>query len=580
MTDHTNTGIDKKHSFKHTLEHVTQRRKAPVSGLIFLIILYIIATVVVSVVAKSETILHIASFQIPIPLFAGVFSSLANICLILLVIFYRKGGFFISLALLMLQFPAIFSQFIHGSVSALPGMFSNLFTITALIMLHINNQRADRNQDRIRNQAITDRLTELPNRFACSELIATLIKREEPFAMVSIDLDSFKSVNDTMGFDAGNSVLIEIASRWKQLAESGQTGTLDFVTRLGGDEFALVIRNYHSNEEIQQTIRQYETALGNKVTIESCDLYINASFGYAVFPADAKTIDNVFSYSALAMNEVKRLNSSNRILHFTTDLLKAERTLEIERKLRKALENDTIFFNLQPQFDLEHKLRGFEVLARMKDESGSMISPGEFIPVAEKVGLVDKVDGAVFRKSAQFFGNLIKQTGTDITLSINISVRHLMKNDFLEEVRNTLLNTGVPAEQLEIEITESIMIDSVEKAFEVINEIKKMGVQIAIDDFGTGYSSLSYLNKFPANLLKIDKSFIDKMNSSDSSKQYVAAIISIGHIMGFDVISEGVEEPDQLETLRIIGCDFIQGFIWGRPLPQDEAEMLVRQSVS
>ena len=217
---------------------------------------------------------------------------------------------------------------------------------------------------------------------------------------------------------------------------------------------------------------------------------------------------------------------------------------------------------------MNHVLRGFEALARMKDKEGHFISPAEFIPVAEKVGLIDKVDSAVFRKSTAFFGSLLKKSGADLILSINVSVRHLMKNDFLEEIKELLYSSGIPAEKLEIEITESIMIDSAEKALKCINEIRQM-------DFGTGYSSLSYLNSFPANLLKIDKSFIDKMNTSESSKQYVAAIISIGHIMGFDVISEGIEEQEQLETLRSIGCDFIQGFLWGRPLMQEDAKKLV-----
>jgi EAL domain-containing protein (putative c-di-GMP-specific phosphodiesterase class I) len=215
----------------------------------------------------------------------------------------------------------------------------------------------------------------------------------------------------------------------------------------------------------------------------------------------------------------------------------------------------------------------------MDDDDGNAINPGEFIPVAEKVGLIDKVDLSVFRNSAHFFGKLLRRTGADITLSVNISVRHLMKKGFLEEVENIIEKSGIPAEQLEIEITESVMIDSADKALKCINQLKNMGIKIAIDDFGTGYSSLSYLTKFPANLLKIDKSFIDKMNSSDSSKQYVAAIISIGHIMNFDVISEGVEEPEQLEALRGIGCDYIQGFVWGAPLTDVMAEELVVNSV-
>ena len=421
----------------------------------------------------------------------------------------------------------------------------------------------------------TDTLTGIPNRIAGMELIENLVKQDESFTVVSIDINGFKSINNTMGFETGNKVLKEIAARWKTIVDAKLSGTQDYIARIGGDEFALIIRDYRSDDEIIKTIKQYESVLGSRLTIDGCDFYISASFGYAVFPDDAKTSDNLCSYANASMCEVKRLNSSNHIMRFTKDMLKVERTLEIERKLRTALEEDTVYYNLQPQFDLSHKLRGFEALARMKDSEGNNIYPNEFIPVAEKVGLVDKVDGTVFRKSAIFIGELIRRTGADITLSVNVSVRHLMKNDFLDEVDEVMKISGLPKENLEIAITESIMIDSADKALKCIEKLHEMGIKIAIDDFGTGYSSLSYLNKFPANLLKIDKSFIDKMNISDSSKQYVAAIISIGHIMGFDVISEGVEEQEQLETLREIGCDFIQGYIWGRPLPKEDAEKLV-----
>lgn len=429
--------------------------------------------------------------------------------------------------------------------------------------------------EHLRHISYTDQLTGLPNRAAFTELLSGLIKENEPFSVVSVDINGFKSINDTMGFDAGNKVLTEIADRWKAIADSRIAGTLDYIARLGGDEYALVIRDHRSEDEIINTIKQYEAALSSRLTVDNCDLYIQASFGYSVFPDDAKTTDGICTCANASMREVKRINSSNHILRFTPDLLKVERTLEIERKLMTALENDTISYHLQPQYDLSHKLRGFEALARMKDDKGNNISPGEFIPVAEKVGLVDKVDITVLRKSAEFVGKLIRETGADLILCANISVRHLMKNDCMDEIKEILRTSGLPSEHLEIEITESIMIDSAEKALRCIEEMHKMGIKIAIDDFGTGYSSLSYLVNFPADILKIDKSFIDKMNTSDSSKQYVAAIISIGHIMGFEVVTEGVEEEEQLETLRDIGCDYIQGYIWGRPMPADEAEKLV-----
>lgn len=558
-----------------TLNSLSPRNNAPVSGYIVLLVLYIITTIIVTVSARSDAVINIDDSSLPVNTFTGVFSALSNICIIFMVVYYGKRGFRTAFIALLIQIPMILMGIIRrNNLLSLPGLFTDIFTLIAVIALYVNSVKMDKYQEELRNQATTDILTGLPNRFACSALISELIKHGEKFTIVSIDVNNFKSINDTMGFNAGNKVLKEMSSRWKEIADSGLSGTLDFIIRIAGDEFALIIRNYHSEEDVRKTVMQYEETLTKVMTVDDCDLYITASFGYASYPEDGDNIDILFKSSNAAMGEVKRQNSSNHIMRFSSDLIKVGRSLEIEHKLRKALEDDTIYFNLQPQFDLEHNLRGFEALARMKDSDGNNISPGEFIPIAEKVGLVDKVDGAVFRKAAQFFGELIRKADSDITLSVNVSVRHLMKNDFLDEVRDIIRTSGVPASQLEIEITESIMIDSAEKALECIKEIKNMGIKIAIDDFGTGYSSLSYLNNFPANLLKIDKSFIDKMNASDSSKQYVAAIISIGHIMNFDVISEGVEDQEQLETLRSIGCDYIQGYIWGRPLPPEEAEAI------
>ncbi len=433
---------------------------------------------------------------------------------------------------------------------------------------------------RLQHMSYTETLTGLPNRFASRERISKLIENGETFTAVAIDLNNFKSINDTLGFDAGNQVLVEIAKRWDALSEGAPEQSDCFLSRTSGDEFVLLIRNYKNQEDLLNTIDKYVNALRENLTVDGCDLHVSASFGYAEYPTDADSADSLLSRANAAMKEIKKANSSQHVLRFTPDILRDEHILEIENMIRTAIENDTIFFNLQPQYDMDHKLRGFEALARMRDAAGNVISPGEFIPVAEKVGLIDRVDGIVFKKAGRFFGELLKKTGADLTLSINASVRHLMKNDFLSEIRELILTSDIPASKLEIEITESIMIDSAEKALRCIDEIKSMGIQIAIDDFGTGYSSLSYLNRFPANLLKIDKSFIDKMDSSESSRQYVASIISIGHILGFDVISEGVEDPEQLKTLKEIGCDFIQGFIWGHPMSAEDSEKLVTEEMN
>ncbi len=568
-------------AIESAFESIMSRKSSPVYVYILLLLLYMVCMVSVSTSSHNAGTINFCGYPIEISSFRGVFSALSNICVILMTVFCGKVGYFTALFVELIQFPMILiSVSRQKDLNGLPGLFGGILAILAVTLIYVNDKKLKKANSKLNDQLITDNLTGLPNRFACSALIKDMINKEQPFAFVWINLDHFKSVNDSVGFDVGNDILREIASRWKNVSRSGISGTKDIMTRIGGDEFGLIICGHRNDDDIVNTIRHYETALHNRLTVDGCDFYINASFGYVGFPADGKTSDEIGSYSNAAMQEVKRTNSSDRIVRFTPDLLHKERTLEIESKIRAALDNDTIYFNLQPQYDMSHKLRGFEALARMKDADGTLISPAEFIPVSEKVGLVDKVDAAVFRKSAEFFGELIRKYELDITLSVNVSVRHLMKSNFLEELKKTLAETGVPADRVEIEITESIMIDSVDKALQTIDEISKMGVKIAIDDFGTGYSSLSYLNKFPANLLKVDKSFIDKMNTSESSRQYVAAIISMGHIMGFDVISEGVETEEQLDSLKDIGCDYIQGFFWGRPMSAEDAEKIVAGCVS
>jgi diguanylate cyclase (GGDEF)-like protein len=563
---------------EETLDSLVVKRDVPRGVFVILLLLYIATSVAISISAASDKTIMFGNSSVAVYTFAGVLSSLANIFIIFMAIFCGKTGFIASVVVIMIQIPMIlYGVIAKGRLSSLPGLFGYILTIVAIIIIRLNIRKVEKYQHRLREQATTDMLTGLPNRFAGYELIDELIRRNKPFAAVAIDVNDFKSINDTMGFDIGNRVLIEIASRWKNIADNGLAGTRDFVMRISSDEFALIIRNFNSDTDIVKTIRQYEEALNEKMSIEGYDFSITASFGYAQFPVDSNVRDSLLSYTVTAMKEIKRLNSGEHILHFNSDLLKLQGNIMIDNAVRNAVENDTVFFNLQPQFDIFHKLRGFEALARMKDSDGNNISPADFIPAAERMGLIDRIDLSVYKKAGDFFGSLLEETGANITLSINVSVKHLMKSSFIDEIKEILSECGIPANRLEIEITESIMIESPERASEVLDEIKAMGIRLAIDDFGTGYSSLGYLNTFPADILKVDKSFIDIMNTSTSNRQYVEAIISLGHIMGFNVIAEGVEEQEQLETLRSIECDYIQGFIWGKPLSPEEAKALAEE---
>lgn len=565
-----NNNIDK------TLKNLSLNKEAPKSAFILLVLLYAIASFLTTRTSVMQGSIAIGGQMISYNSFTGVFSMLGYICIICLVMLFRRVGYIVSMAAIILQSPLmIFNIFVRGNLHSLPGLFSSVLIIGAISIIHFTYRKILKYQQSIREQAVTDRITGLPNRFACNELLTDLQKRSEPFVLVSVDLNDFKSINDTMGHDTGDQVLKEVARRWKDLANSLSTETVDFVARNSGDEFMIVISEYPSVEEIENTINAYREVLEKKITIDDCDYYLTACFGYSFFPEDSDVIENIYLFSDAALHEVKKAGSGSRISRFTPDVLNFERTLEIERKIRTALNSDKIFFNLQPQYDINHNLRGFEALARMKDDDGSFISPVDFIPVAEKTGLVDRIDMRVFELSMEFLDKITRETGTEIMMSVNVSVRHLMKNTFIEDIKNILKAHNIAPERVEIEITESIMIDSAEKALQRINEIKAMGMKVAIDDFGTGYSSLSYLNNFPSDLLKIDKAFIDQMNMSESSKQYVAMIISIGHILHLKVISEGVESPDQVEVLKKIGCDYIQGFVWGKPMPPEEAARLV-----
>ena len=573
MTKRPNNGVDK------TLRRLSLKQETPKSMFIILLILYAMGTFLTITYSRTPGELVVSGIPIDNSAMAGVFAMLSNICIICMALLYRRIGYFTGLILLIGSVPTMYVNIIvRQNYRSIPGFFNSVLVLIAITVIFLSNRKILNYQESLRVQAVTDGLTGLPNRFACSELMTDMLRRGGKFALVSIDLNNFKSINDTMGHDTGDMVLKEVASRFKELANNATTETTEFVARSTGDEYMLIISDYDSEEDIEETIGAYKAALEKKITIDDCDYFMTACFGYCVCPEDSTVLENLFTFSDAALHEVKKTGTGSRVLRYTEDVLNSERSLEIERKIRAALADDKIFYHLQPQYNMNHKLRGFEALARMKDDDGSFISPVDFIPVAEKTGLVDRIDMKVFEMAVEFVAKVIAETGKDITVSVNVSVRHLMKNNFIEDIRRVLDEHNVSADHIEIEITESIMIDSAEKALERIEQLKAMGMKVAIDDFGTGYSSLSYLNSFPSDLLKIDKSFIDKMSLNDSSRQYVAMIISIGHTLDLKVISEGVESLEQVNVLKDIGCDYVQGFVWGKPIPPEEAGKLVAES--
>ena len=327
---------------------------------------------------------------------------------------------------------------------------------------------------------------------------------------------------------------------------------------------------------MEHKIKKYSSAISSRFTINNNYFYVSASFGVALYPKDSKDSSEIFRYADVAMYFSKNSGNVNISMYNRSMTDTIENSVALEQKIRIALEENNLYFVLQPQYNTKtKKLRGFETLARMKDEYGNIISPASFIPVAEKTGLINSIDNWVIRNSMLFLKKVIDITNEKLMLSVNISILHLLNKGFLDEIQQMLDETKFPPNNLEIEITESVFISSMSKAIDTLNELKKIGVCIALDDFGTGYSSLSYLSKLPIDILKIDKSFIDELLVSESGRNYVAAIISIGHIMNFSVISEGVENQKQLDILDSLGSDYMQGYLWGKPmLPKDAVKLL------
>ncbi|MBR4577470.1 MAG: bifunctional diguanylate cyclase/phosphodiesterase [Clostridia bacterium] len=548
---------------------------APLWGFFLLIGIYLVGYFMVRFVSTSDGFLLIGGARIAYRSLTGVTSSLCNLCILLLVVFYRKWGLIVSLAMMVLSVPMMVVELFRGNYSVIPGFFTNILTLTAALLIYIFMQRAGKYQQKLQEQAVTERTTGLPNRFAVTELMNTLIQKNEPFALAVINLNHFKSINNALGQQSANDALCQIGSRWLRIAENGSSGTRDFVACHGGNEFLILLRDWTSDEQLQKSLECYAAALKEKIIVDDVDFVLSAAIGCAVFPGDAGNPEDLADKAYSAMIRAKQTDHNGCILRFSPEMFRMDRFMETERKIRSALDNNRVFFVLQPQYDMSHQLRGFEALARFRDADGTLVDPENYVPVAEKAGLVDRIDHTVLFLATEFFGKAVRETGSDAILCVNASVRHLMRSSFIDEVKTALSRSGLSPSQLEIEITESVMIDSVEEALNCISRLTEMGVHVAIDDFGTGYSSLSYLNTFPVDILKVDQSFIRNLDSGEDARQFVAAIIAIGHVMHFRILAEGIENQQQLDVLREIGCDYIQGFLWGRPMCPEEAAKLL-----
>ncbi|MEM9631444.1 MAG: EAL domain-containing protein [Pseudomonadota bacterium] len=429
-------------------------------------------------------------------------------------------------------------------------------------------------------QSNYDLLTNLPNRnlFAdrLKQAIAQAKRSGSMAALMMVDMDRFKAINDTFGHGFGDEILKVLGTRIEAVAEWNQT-----VSRLGGDEFAIILPDCEDEWEIEHKAQAVLDAVSKKIDIEDGkDFFLTASIGITVYPYDGKGPDGLMRQADAAMYQSKA-DGGNRFRFFSRQMNeRTARTLQIESALRKALELGELDVHYQPIIDYgSGTISGCEALARWHDRELGTISPAEFIPIAEDSGLIVSLGKQVLQKACEFHASCIAR-GLDIgSIGVNISPRQCREDGFVNSIKSILEDCGMDPVNLRLEMTESVMFDDSRiNPVALLNAIKSLGVKISLDDFGTGYSSLSYLKRLPIDILKIDRSFIMDLESDPDDHALVEAIISMAGKLDIEVVCEGAETREQCEILAELGCRLIQGFYLGKPMPaQDFYEFLAHK---
>jgi diguanylate cyclase (GGDEF)-like protein/PAS domain S-box-containing protein len=428
-------------------------------------------------------------------------------------------------------------------------------------------------------QARHDALTGLANRNLLTERLERAISSARhggtELWVVFVDLDRFKFVNDTLGHEAGDTLLKMLAERLKLAVREADT-----VARMGGDEFVLVLPEGTSRDAGLAVIQAIMDAIATPLMIQSHEFYLTCSIGIAAYPSDGGTADVLTKHADIAMYRAKELGR-NTYQFYTSSM--SDRTLErleIEADLRHALERDQFELHYQPQVDMATGLIvGVEALVRWQHPQHGMISPARFISLAEEMGLIIPIGSWVLR-TACVQTKAWQQAGLGmLRIAVNISPRQFTQKGLVQSIAEVLYDTGLEARYLELELTESMVMTDVDNAITILRDLKHLGVQIAIDDFGTGYSSLSYLRRFPIDVLKIDQSFVRDITLEEDGAAVVRTIISLAHSLRLKVIAEGVETVEQLEYLRNHHCDQAQGYLYSRPCGAEEFAHLIKDGL-
>ena len=509
--------------------------------------------------------LSIGQMQLPISSLNGCIQVLMSLMCIIMVLTERKKGLIYSYVFLGLSMAgSIRTAIATRSLSTAPGTFNALIFIIAITL--ISQQIKFSNK-----MAVTDNVTGLLNRYGFDRDIRKKIWFNEKGRIVFIHLDGFWPVNANLGRKYGDELLKIVANRILTVLD-GQC----VAYKIEGAEYAVILpESADYNEVVSNLIKSIEDTITlNKDGVPS-NCYLSAFAGIADFVDSATNADTIMKRADIAMNYA--MKSGNRKFCLFNEEMKEslERQLYIERLVKDSLRNGWFYLVYQPQYTIHDKrLRGFETLIRMNAPGGVKIPPMEFIGIAEMSDLVLDIDRFVLRRAMEEFREICYTSGNTITVAVNVSAKNISRAGFADKLLAIIKEVNFPPECLEIEITEYSFVEETNHSIENIKILRDNQIMIALDDFGTGYTSLEQLMKLPVNLVKIDKTLIDNLVRNDMNVDFVKSVIYMGHLMDAEVIAEGVEYDNQVECLKELDCDFIQGFIWGRPMEYDEASEL------
>ncbi len=436
-------------------------------------------------------------------------------------------------------------------------------------------------EEHFRYAAFHDALTKLPNRALLTEHLQAVIEQAKQhedyqFALLFLDLDRFKNINDSLGHSIGDQLLIAMARRLEHAVRAGDT-----VTRLGGDEFAILLRGTDNATAATDLAARVQAKLEAPFSLSGHEVYTTASIGIALSSTGYEHPENILRDADTAMYRAKaqgkaRYEVFDKVMH-----ARAVDLLQLENDLRRAIERDEFRVYYQPIVALETgQLHGFEALVRWQHPERGLVGPTEFITVAEDTGLIVPLSRWVLREACRQLCQWQWQAPANraLTMSVNLSGKQFMQADLVEHVKDVLQATHLEPQCLKLEITESVVMENAELAIAMLNQLKALGVQLSIDDFGTGYSSLSYLHRFPVDTLKIDRSFVSRMGDSDENLEIVRTIKTLASNIGMEVVAEGVEALEQLTQLRLIKCEYGQGYLFSKPVEADAAGTMIAKT--